>query len=441
MDARRAVAIEISELTRVTRWNAAAVDERDYLTGRGATGNVDVRDAQSGEQRAIASIDVWIERAVGTELGATFRVVAEPDAAWRGELYIHAPRRVYADLLDAANDAAGRLEFSCRLPVSSAVVMAPGTHSAKFVLEDVVLGVTRRIPPARDAGDAGSIRAGDGGYAADPPSRAAASSQQQAALGLELGATLDRTGSMTFLREIETVFGTRCMGPPAMMPLAGGAAAEDSPVGPAQALWAHVADLRAFTAVGACALSMPADSALEGLAARYCADARARSPTLEWMLVDALVASATARLVRALPARWRVRLAARRLDAPGRDRRRRDLVRVAAIEAAWLGASGYAALLLAAPSPTLFWIIFLGANGIRWLRPDVATWRCRREETALALALDMHAVYGRVATPAFHPGQIRALLAALEARGASVSAWVYHLLDKRAAGAGWIASA
>ena len=71
----------------------------------------------------------------------------------------------------------------------------------------------------------------------------------------------------------------------------------------------------------------------------------------------------------------------------------------------------------------------------------VATWRCRREETALALALDMHAVYGRVATPAFHPGQIRALLAALEARGASVSAWVYHLLDKRAAGARWIASA
>jgi hypothetical protein len=457
VDFRRAVSIELRDVDRHTRWNGTGVDERDYLTAIGVTENLEAFDHEAGERRQIETLDVWIERVPVPEVEALLRVVldrnAHPLPDWRAELYVRVPGPLYRDLVATAAGGVGRIAVTSRLPTrGGAVEMAIGSHAVKVQLEDVMITAERPlamqapvaaaepfVPPAEAEFAALLETAVPGGRAQSP---------QLWQIGLELvrsAAEITGRPDVTpravgddlgrLLVAVREAFRPVPLdGRHALGPAAGGFHRLDDPVGDApderdlppvlaervDPLWAHVPPPEARDPAHPALVPPPVDR-LEAVAGRYCAEEHLASPTLEWAIVDALVHHATLHVVVEPP-------------DPAADARRAFVARAkrVAIEAAWLAATAWAALLVA-PGATTFWVIVLGVTAIRWLRPragGVSTAEAARREGA-RLAADLRAAYARVCDAAFNAGQVRSLLYGLESRGVTVNPWVYHVLDKR----------
>lgn len=463
VDFRRAVSIELTEVDRHTRWNGSGVDERDYLTAAGSTQNLEAFDRETGDRRAIERLDVWVERVPVPEIEALLRLVIDRSASppvWRAELYVRVPGPLYRELVTAAGGV-GRIAIASRLPSrEGAVEMAVGARAGKVLLEDVVITAERPLASATAASAAADAANMPSEQVlarvlvqAIPGGRAANSMLWQ--IGLELVRSIATRASRMPTTDHTRVghdIGSLIVAVGDAFRARGAALAQEAnarriagrlepePDGEAPApllaefadgradgrgdpLWSHL-PAAALAAGGQASAPLPTVDGLEALAARYCGDERLTSPTLEWALVDALLGHATRSIA---------------LDTPQPATARPALVARAkrlGIEALWIGATAWIALLLAAPNYTVFWIIFLGVTALRWLRMRGTSNAGEALREAGALAQDMRAAYDRLTEVAFNAGQLRSLLYALEARGVVVNPWVYHLLDKRIRRAG-----
>lgn len=177
---------------------------------------------------------------------------------------------------------------------------------------------------------------------------------------------------------------------------------------------------------------------LEQVARKYLALPAGRSPTLEWVLIDALLyceCVAFAQVVLAEKSFFGTEIPGELKGASAGANFKKALKmsgKALTIEVVALAATAFVAAALAPSSTEAFWIILIGVTGARWMRSAIL--KSSTDDPKLArgkLLLKMVAVHKLLKTERFSAEHIRDQLNRVAEEGAVFSGVVYELLDSR----------